>query len=100
MLDARCRKTNWLVNRVELVNISEGGCCIVGRIDGLGMGDEVVLRIASHGAVSGRIRWVEKRRAGIAFNDPLSAKTVNDLATLYTVGEVTQAGQRAFLKAG
>jgi hypothetical protein len=64
MLDARCSKTSWLINQVELVNISEGGCCISGRTDGLSVGDEGALRIVGLRSIRGNVRWVEKRQAG------------------------------------
>jgi hypothetical protein len=88
LLDARCRKTSWFVNQVELVNVSEGGCCICGRLDGLAAGDEVTLRLADLGAVPGSVRWVEERRAGIAFASPLAQPVVDELAATYTAGTV------------
>ena len=99
LLDARCRKTSWVVNQVELVNISPGGCCILGRIDGIGVDDEVTLRIADFAAIQGRVRWIRKREAGLAFNDALDARTVDALAATYTPGEARQAGYRGSPKA-
>jgi hypothetical protein len=100
MLDARCRKTSWHINQVELVNISEGGCCISGRTDGLAVGDEVSLRIVGLRSIPGNVRWVEKRQAGISFAKLLEDDVVGNLVSTYTVGEAKPAGYRDVLKAG
>jgi hypothetical protein len=84
LLDARCRKTSWLVNQVDLVDISEGGCCITGRMDGLAVGDEIALSIADLGGISGTVRWLEDKRAGIAFVEQLEADVVAFLVASYS----------------
>ena len=75
-LGARCRESSWIVRRVELQDLSEGGCCIAGGGEGLSEGQEVQIRIASLGSHSGTIRWCDGGKAGVAFNPPLSADTV------------------------
>lgn len=95
LLDARCRKSSWIVNQVELVNISEGGCCISGRIEGLVPGDDVTLRIADLGPLKGNVRWSDKRQAGIAFAKPITVGLVAELAERYRVGD---AGRSGFLR--
>ena len=64
-----------------------------------GIDDEVTLRIADFAAIQGRVRWIRKREAGLAFNDALDARTVDALAATYTPGEARQAGYRGSPKA-
>lgn len=100
LLDARCRKSSWLVNQVELANISEGGCCIIDRSDGLSADQEVRLRFAGLDAIVGTVRWVDEARIGIAFAEPLQSDIVKDLTDTYSIGELKLAAIRMAMKAG
>ena len=84
LLNARCRKSPWLVDHVELANISEGGCCIVGGGEGLVVGQDVKIRFADLKGVPGKICWIESRIAGVQFDEPLDAELVAELGDTYS----------------
>ena len=85
LLDARCRKSSWNVVRVELGNISQGGCCIVGSGPDFAPGEIVELRIAHMKGISATVRWVRGQDAGVEFNTALKARAVDDLARIYSI---------------
>ena len=98
LLEARCRKTSWLINRVEFANISEGGCCIIGRTEGLARDQEIELRFAGLEAIKGTVRCIRDGRVGVAFTEPLATETVENLAVTYPLGEAKLPGIRDSLK--
>ncbi len=83
LLNARCRKSSWLVDHVELANISQGGCCIVGGGEGLQQGQAVTIRFADLKGVPGTICWTENKTAGVRFDKPLDAALIAELAETY-----------------
>ncbi len=78
-LNARCRKSSWVVNDVELANISPSGCCIARGGDGLEVGQEIGIRFADLKAVPGRVCWIEGQVAGVEFDEALDPELVDSL---------------------
>lgn len=85
LLDARCRKSSWNVVRVELGNISQGGCCIVGSGGDFEVGDVVELRVAHMKGIPATVRWVRGLDAGVEFKSALKAKAVEELSRIYSI---------------
>lgn len=83
LLSARCRRSSWIISHVELGNISEGGCCILGQSADLAEDDIVTLRFAGLKGIEGTVRWIDADRAGVAFIEPLPDETVTLLANAY-----------------
>ena len=83
LLNGRCRKTSWIISHIELVNISEGGCCIARPSGDLSEDDAVSLRFGGMKGIEGNVRWAKDGRAGIAFNEPLDRATVKELSRAY-----------------
>ena len=83
LLSARCRKSSWIVHRVELNDLSEGGCCIIGGADGLELGQSVVIRFADLKGIPGTVRWVADHRAGVEFDSPVEAAVIAELGQVY-----------------
>ena len=85
LLDARCRKTSWNVVRVELGNISQGGCCIVGSGPDFAVGEEIELRVAHMKGIPATVRWVRGKDAGVEFKSALKARAVEELSRIYSI---------------
>jgi hypothetical protein len=90
LLRARCRKSSWHVIGVELSDISEGGCCIVGISEEFVANQRVSLRLANFKAVEAEVRWSQGDRAGLAFLAPLSRAQIEQLAQLYGIPDKRQ----------
>lgn len=84
-LSARCRKTSWLVDHVELADVSEGGCSIVGSGEDLRVGQDVKIRFAEFKGVPGTVRWIRDKIAGIEFDNPLEPELIEHLGKDYTI---------------
>jgi hypothetical protein len=85
LLQGRCRKSSWKVFDVELDNISEGGCCIVGSVDRFALSDPVSLRFANLKHVDGAVRWIGEARVGVEFRAPLKRRVIEELAASYGI---------------
>ncbi|MPS69204.1 MULTISPECIES: PilZ domain-containing protein [Novosphingobium] len=85
LLRARCRKSSWHVFAVELSDISEGGCCIVGNAEDFEPGQSVALRIAHLKAIPAHVRWIRESRVGIEFLSPLGSRVIGDLDKAYGI---------------
>ena len=56
---------------ISIKDLSEYGCQfydIVGRLE---VGDAITLRIGQIGPLHAKVRWIEKRQAGVEFDQPL-----------------------------
>lgn len=85
LLNARCRKTSWMISRVDLADLSEGGCRIVGNAVDVTAGQEVEIRITDVPAIPGTVRWVKDGDAGIEFDSPLDSENLANLTSLYSL---------------
>lgn len=85
LLEARCRKSSWHVFGVELADISEGGCCIVGNDGDFVVTQRVALRMANLKAIEAEVRWVRDGRVGLEFLAPVRQQSIEDLARLYSI---------------
>lgn len=85
LLQARCRKSMWHVLPVELGNISEGGCSIVGNVGSFAEGEVIQLRIAHLKPIEGHIRWRNDDVVGVEFTSSLKGRVVRDLDRIYGI---------------
>ena len=95
-LNARCRKSSWLVDHVELANLSEGGCCIVGGGEGLQIDQPVTIRFADLKGVPGKVCWIEGKIAGVQFDKPIDADVIAELADTYSFSAPNVINIRSF----
>jgi hypothetical protein len=85
LLQARCRKSRWHVVPVELGDISQGGCSIVGSAESFVPGEQVQLRIASLRPIDAHVRWLQGDRVGVEFRAALKGRVIEELAELYGI---------------
>ncbi|PNU06152.1 PilZ domain-containing protein [Novosphingobium guangzhouense] len=85
LLQARCRKTRWHVFPVELGDISQGGCSILGSRESFMPGEEVQLRIANFKPIVAHVRWVDGNVAGVEFRSALSKALIEELGRTYAM---------------
>lgn len=85
LLQARCRKSFWNVFPVELADISQGGCCIVGSSEAFLPGEHVQLRVAHLKPIEAQVRWVKDFRVGVEFHAALPFRTSEDLKRIYGI---------------
>ena len=93
LLQARCRKSSWHVFPVELGDISQGGCSIVGSSEAFARGDAVQLRIAHLKPIEAEVRWLLADRVGVEFRAALKDRVIEELGETYgiKVAPTTQA---------
>lgn len=85
LLQARCRKSSWNVFPVELADISEGGCCIVGSREAFAPGETVQLRIAHLKPLEAHVRWLRGARVGVEFKGPLKSRVIEELGRIFGI---------------
>lgn len=85
LLQARCRKSSWNVFPVELADISQGGCCIVGSGESFIQGESVQLRIANMKPIEGDVRWLQRERVGVEFRVALPSSTADEIGRIYGI---------------
>lgn len=85
LLQARCRKSSWNVFPVELSDISEGGCCIVGSAEDFTAGEAVQLRIAHLKPIEAHVRWIRGPKVGVEYRAALNGRVTEDLGRIYGV---------------
>ncbi|WP_159975667.1 MULTISPECIES: PilZ domain-containing protein [unclassified Novosphingobium] len=93
LLQARCRKTRWHVFPVELGDISQGGCSIVGSSESFACGEHVQLRVAHLKPIEAEVRWLLPDKVGVEFRTALKASVIEELGETYSiaVGPASQA---------
>lgn len=85
LLQGRCRKSSWEVFDVELDNLSEGGCCIVGSSELFDPGQALSLRFANTRNIEASVRWVTDERVGVEFRVPLKRRVIEELGIAYGI---------------
>lgn len=85
LLQGRCRKSSWEVFDVELDNLSEGGCCIVGSSELFEPRQSLSLRFANTRNIEASVRWVTDDRVGVEFRVPLKRRIIEDLGIAYGI---------------
>jgi len=91
LLHGRCRQSSWQVFDVELGDISEGGCCVIGNADRFAQGQHVSLRFANLRNVEGSVRWLRDDRIGLEFRKPIKARVIEELAASFGLPETRLA---------
>jgi hypothetical protein len=85
LLHGRCHKSSWKVFDVELDNISEGGCCIVGGADRFRQGQSLSLRFANLRNIDADVRWIREGKVGLEFRSALKRRVIEDLGQSYGI---------------
>lgn len=85
LLQARCRKSSWHVFPVELGDLSQGGCSIVGSGEAFLPGEAIQLRIANFKPITAQIRWLEGGKVGVEFHSALSGRLIDQLGQAYGI---------------
>lgn len=85
LLQARCRKSSWHVFAVEIGDVSQGGCSIIGSAENFVVGDAVQLRIANLRPIDGEVRWLQGDKVGVEFRTAFSRQAIADLSAVYGI---------------
>lgn len=85
LLQARCRKSSWHVFPVELGDISQGGCSIVGSSESFVQGEAVRLSIANLKPIEARVRWLLDDKVGVEFHTALKGRVIAELSETYGI---------------
>ncbi|MFK4003607.1 PilZ domain-containing protein [Qipengyuania sp. NPDC077563] len=56
---------------ISIKDLSEYGCQFYDVVGRLEAGDEITLRIGTIGPLHAKVRWIERRCAGVEFDQPL-----------------------------
>ena len=64
---------------VELIDVSEGGCKIKGKLGFVTEGDSITLKLGEIRAPFGTVVWVEDRYAGVAFEGRMHEAVLDHL---------------------
>ena len=64
---------------IAIRNLSETGCYFADLVGRLREGDEVTLRIGEIGPIPSRVAWVERRNAGVEFDEPLHPSVLDHI---------------------
>lgn len=56
---------------ISIKDLSEYGCQFYDVVGRLEAGDEITLRIGKIGLLHAKVRWIERRCAGVEFDQPL-----------------------------
>lgn len=85
LLQARCRKSSWHVFPVELGDISQGGCSIIGNSDAFVQGERVRLNIANLKPIVAQVRWLREGKVGVEFVSALKGRLIEELGETYGI---------------
>lgn len=83
LLQARCRKSQWHVFAVELGDVSQGGCSIVGSAESFEVGELIQLRIPNFISLDAEVRWIDGECVGVEFREALNSRAIEDLSAIY-----------------
>lgn len=92
LLHGRCRQSSWKVFDVELDNISEGGCCIIGGGEHFEPMQGVSLRFANLRNVDAQVRWIRGDKVGIEFRAPLKHRLIEAVDHTYGISIEAEIG--------
>ena len=70
-VDGRYRKGTGVRFNVAIRNLSEYGCQFADLVGRVRKGDVITIRIGEIGPIVSQVKWIEKRQAGIEFEQPL-----------------------------
>lgn len=93
LLRARCRKSSWHVFGVELGDISQGGCSIVGSSESFTAGEEIRLNIPNLKPIDAEVRWLQDEKVGVEFRAALKERVIEQLGDTYALAPRTISGE-------
>lgn len=64
---------------VDLIDISEGGCKLRGKVGFAEIGDRVTMKVAGVNAPLGTVAWVEGTMVGVAFEGTMHPAVLDHL---------------------
>lgn len=67
----RYRKGTGVRFNIAIKNLSEFGCQFADLVGRVQEGDEITIRIGDIGPIASQVKWIEKRQAGVQFEQPL-----------------------------
>jgi hypothetical protein len=70
-LEGRCRVGDGAEEPIAVLDLDAGGCRVKGITAAVTKSDALQLWFGAVGPVGGRLRWVKRGSAGIAFDEPL-----------------------------
>lgn len=85
LLRARCRKSSWHVFAVEIGDLSQGGCSIVGSSEAFLPGELVRLSLAHLKPIEAEVRWLREDKVGVEFRVALKARVIEQIAQAYAM---------------
>lgn len=85
ILSARCRKVDGRSETLIISDLSANGCRVYSDEMILRVGQRLTLQPAKFEGISGQVRWVDGKRAGIAFDRPLHDAIAEHLQRQYAV---------------
>ena len=85
LLHARCHASSWKVFNVELSDISESGCCLIGGRTHLRPLQSISLRFADVRNVEAKVRWIERGKVGVEFVTPLARSVIESMKRTYSI---------------
>ncbi|MBX7541118.1 PilZ domain-containing protein [Qipengyuania sphaerica] len=70
-VNGRYRKGTGVRFDIAIRDLSEYGCQFADLVGRLQKDEEITIRIGEIGPIPSRVKWVEKRQAGVEFDEPL-----------------------------
>ena len=80
---------------VELVDVSEGGCKLKGRLGFTSLGETVTLKVDGIRAPLGTVVWTEGQYAGVAFEGKMHQAVIDHLYRLQLEKRAASGQRRA-----
>ncbi|MGN3974401.1 hypothetical protein [Tsuneonella sp. SYSU-LHT278] len=77
-LDARCRIGEREIESVAVLDLDARGCRIRGILIAVTKNEQVTLWLGTVGPIAGRLRWLKRGSAGVAFETPLSERDLDE----------------------
>lgn len=68
---AQIRTGSCVPHHVAVIDLSEGGCCVIERASTLSEGSLVSIRVGRLDPIEARVRWVKDEEIGLEFQRPL-----------------------------
>lgn len=75
----RYRKGTGVRFNVAIKDLSEYGCQFADLVGRLSIGDEITIRIGEIGPLSSKVKWIDRRQAGVEFSQPLHPSVLDHI---------------------
>lgn len=78
-VQGRYRKGTGVRFNIAITNLSEFGCQFADLVGRVQVGDEITIRIGEIGPIASKVKWLEKRRVGVEFVQPLHPSVLDHI---------------------